>query len=87
MRHLIVSHRITSFSFVPTVVVQTKDSKSDLWELINKNAGVIDVGDDKGSGWREHLTNSTLQRIKVIEQESGAVLEHEQEKGEGENAP
>lgn len=52
-----------SYSFVPKVVIQSKESASDIWKPKNAGAG---VGDKFGSGWRENLTRSTRDKVKLL---------------------
>lgn len=49
--HLIQDRRISAFSIVPSVVVQTKESPSD-------------ITDGNGSSWRDTLRDSGLQRLR-----------------------
>lgn len=50
MRHLIETQAIESYSITPSLVMQTRDSPSDLV-------------DGTGSTWKESLQDSTLDRV------------------------
>lgn len=50
---LIENGRINAYSFAPSVVVQTKQSVSDVW-----------AGGGKGSGYKAKLEDSAIDRIR-----------------------
>jgi GR25 family glycosyltransferase involved in LPS biosynthesis len=57
--HLIQEKEIEAYSFVPSLVVQTKNSISDIWHG--------NTTDGFGSSWRERLARSTRRKIGGLE--------------------
>jgi len=55
IKHLIVSERLNSFSVSPSVIVQRKDGYTDIGKI------------DEAKGWKDWLTDSTMERIHLLE--------------------
>jgi hypothetical protein len=63
LAHLVQSGRMKAYSYTPSLVIQTKETGSDVW-----GATSTSTEDQFGSNWREFLADSALQRIRKLDE-------------------